>query len=123
MSSMLEPSIVGREQPVPRALVPAALVALGLAVMFSPIFVKLAHTVWNTDEQGHGPIILAVVCWLLWHRRDRFAAAVSHGRGAGVFGWCWLVFGLALYVLGRAQSIVMFEMGSLIPLLSMRLSR
>jgi exosortase B len=117
MSSMLGPSIIGREQPVPRALLAAALVALGLSVMFAPVFLKLAHTVWNTDEQGHGPIILAVVGWLLWHRRERFTAAVAQGRPAGVFGWLWLLFGLALYVLGRVQSIVMFEMGSIIPLL------
>ena len=118
MSSMLRPSIVGREEPVPRALVPAALVALGLVVMFTPVFVRLADTVWNTDDQGHGPIILALVVWLLWQRRERFAAAVTQATPAGFFGWFWLVFGLCLYVLGRVQYIVMFEMGSIIPLLT-----
>jgi len=118
MSSMLRPSIVGREQAVPRALVPAALLALGLVVMFTPVFVTLARTVWNTDEQGHGPIILALVVWLLWQRRERFADAVAQATPAGFFGWFWLVFGLCLYVLGRVQYIVMFQMGSIIPLLT-----
>ncbi|HEY2926009.1 exosortase B [Piscinibacter sp.] len=103
---------------MPPALLPAALVALGLIVMFTPVFVMLAHTVWNTDEQGHGPIILALVVWLLWQRRERFAAAVAQATPAGFFGWLWLVFGLCLYVLGRVQYIVMFEMGSIIPLLT-----
>jgi len=117
MSSMLGPSIVGRERPALAAMVPAAIVAVGLAVMFAPVFVKLAHTVWNTDEQGHGPIILALVLWLLWQRRERFAVATAQPKPAGFWGWAWLVFGLALYVLGRVQSIVMFEMGSIMPLL------
>jgi exosortase B len=117
MSSMLGPSIVAREQPGLRALLPAAFVAIGLAVMFVPVFVKLAATVWNTDEQGHGPIILALVAWLLWQRREHFSATLAQAAPAGFFGWFWLVLGLCLYVLGRVQSIVMFEMGSIIPLL------
>jgi exosortase B len=99
-------------------MLPAAMVALGLGAMFAPVFFKLAHTVWNTDEQGHGPIIIALVLWLLWQRRDRFVAAVVEHKPAGFWGWLWLVFGLCLYVLGRVQSLVMFEMGSIIPLLT-----
>lgn len=117
MASMLGPSIVGREQTVSRALAAAALLGLGLTVMFAPVFVKLANTVWSTDEQGHGPIILGIVGWLLWLRRERLAAAAEHARPAAAFGWAWLVLGLAMYVLGRVQSIVMFEMASIIPLL------
>ena len=117
MSSMLGPSVVLRDRRVPPSAVAAALLFVGLAAMFAPVFVKLAHTVWNTDEQGHGPIILAVTAWLLWQRRERFASAAAQAQPAGLFGWLWLLFGLALYVLGRVQSIVMFEMGSIIPLL------
>src|SRR5881409_1954565 len=119
MSSMLGPSIIGREQAVPRTMVAAALLALGLVVMFAPVFTKLAHTVWNTDEQGHGPIILTVVAWLLWRRRERFSAALSSSRTpAGAGGWSVLVFGLCLYTLGRMQSILAFEVGAFIPLLT-----
>ena len=46
-------------------MLPMAMLALGLAVMFAPVFYKLAITVWNTDEQGHGPIIIGVVLSLL----------------------------------------------------------
>ncbi|HEV8692657.1 MAG TPA: exosortase B [Lysobacter sp.] len=118
MSSMLGPSFAAREQSLSRTLLPVAFVAAGLVVMFAPVFVKLADTVWSTDEQGHGPIVLALVAWLLWQRRDRFAAASAQAEPAGLSGWCCLVFGLCLYALGRLQSIVMFEMGSMIPLIT-----
>lgn len=97
--------------------VPAAMLGLGLLVMFGPVFNTLLHTVWASDEQGHGPIILAVVCWLLWQRRDQFAEAAQKARPAGTMAWFWLLFGLALYFVGRLQNIVMFQMGALIPLL------
>lgn len=90
--------------------------AIGLAVLFAPTFRELAQTIWQSEEQGHGPIILAVSAWLLWQQRDALAAAA--GRGAGASAWALLVFGLLLYVLGRSQDILLFEVGSLIPLLA-----
>lgn len=96
--------------------IPLLLLLAGAAAMFAPVLYKLAHTVWNTDEQGHGPIILAVVAWLLWRRRDELAAAALAGRPAGVMGWLVLALGLLTYLVGRIQNIVTFEMGAAIPL-------
>jgi len=100
-----------------QSMMPGLLLALGLGVMFGPVFIKLAHTVWNTDEQGHGPIILAVAAWLLWQRRELFQKAAAAGRPAGFMGWAWLLSGLFIYFVGRLQNIVTFEMGAIIPLL------
>jgi len=99
-----------------QSTMPVLLLALGLSVMFGPVFIKLAHTVWNTDEQGHGPIILAVAVWLLWQRRTLFQQAAAQGRPAGFMGWAWLLSGLFIYFVGRLQNIVTFEMGAMIPL-------
>nr|WP_316643901.1 exosortase B [uncultured Roseateles sp.] len=101
-----------------QSVVASALLLLGLIVMFAPVFNHVARTVWNTDEQGHGPIILAVVGWLLWQRRNLLAAAIDAGKPGGVTAWCCLVFGLMLHFVGRLQNIIMFEMFSLIPLLA-----
>jgi exosortase B len=100
-----------------QSLLPLAMLAFGMAVMFGPVFYKLAHTVWNTDEQGHGPIILGVVIWLLWMRRDALHAAAIAGKPAGVGGWLLLLLGLLTFVVGRIQNIVTFEMGAAIPLM------
>jgi exosortase B len=98
--------------------VPAALLAAGLLVLLAPVFHKLAYTVWNTDEQGHGPIILAVAVWLLWLRRERFQTELASAVPAGIGGWLVLALGLVTYLVGRLQSIAMFEMGAAIPLLT-----
>jgi exosortase B len=100
----------------PQSLVPLVLLAAGMAAMFAPVFYKLAHTVWNTDEQGHGPIIIGVVIWLLWMRRDALHTAAIEGKPAGIGGWVVLVLSLLTYLVGRIQNIVTFEMGALIPL-------
>jgi exosortase B len=93
-----------------------ALLAGGLGLLFVPAYVDLAHTIWATDEQGHGPIILALSLWLLYTKRHELAAVPV--RPVPWLGWPLLVFGLLLYALGRSQDIIMFEMGAQIVLLA-----
>jgi exosortase B len=97
--------------------IPAALMLLvGFLVMYGPSFQTLATTIWSTDEQGHGPIILMVAIWLLWRRRDELAAAPT--QPALVPGIVLLVFALLLFVIGRSQNILLFEVGSMLPMLA-----
>ena len=92
-----------------------AALAIGLGVLYGPAYNELAHTIWATDEQGHGPIILAVALWLLYGKRHQLVAAPA--RPLGWLGWPLLVFALLLYALGRSQDIIMFAIGSQILLL------
>jgi hypothetical protein len=58
----------------------------------------------------HGPIIAAVFAWLVWRSRAALVDASSPpgaGRGRGS-----LLAGLALYLLGRTQSLMVFEAAS-----------
>ncbi len=41
-------------------------IALGLAALCMPTHISLWNGVWNTEEQGHGPLILAVALLLAW---------------------------------------------------------
>lgn len=91
------------------------LLAVGFALMYGPSYIELSKTVWATDEQGHGPIILAVALWLLYQQRHALAAAPTAPVPA--LGWPLLVFALLLYALGRSQDIIMFAVGSQIILL------
>ena len=95
---------------------PALLVVLvGFLVLYLPTYWALAHTVWASDEQGHGPIILAVSLWLLVHKREAIfaqAAGPAVAIGASVFG-----FGLLLYIVGRSQAILMFQAASQLPVI------
>jgi exosortase B len=91
------------------------MVALALALLYLPAYWDLAHTIWATDEQGHGPIILAVSCWLLYQLRHELVEVASAPLPG--LGWPLLVLALGLYALGRSQDIIMFQIGSQIVLL------
>jgi exosortase B len=86
-------------------------VALGLAVMYVPTYADLAHGLWQLEAHTHGPIILALAAWLAWRRR----AALAAEGGAPLAGSLVLALGLALYVVGRSQSVALFEVGSHVP--------
>jgi len=109
--------------PAPRLpLLPAGLdlwmlglLAAGFALLYGPAYLELSKTVWATDEQGHGPIILAVAVWLFYTQRHQLAAVPS--KPVPALGWPLLVFALLLYALGRSQDIIMFAVGSQIILL------
>jgi exosortase B len=94
----------------------ALLLFAGFALLYGPSYISLSSTIWATDEQGHGPIILAVTFWLLYTKRHDVAAAPT--RPLPALGWPLLVFALLLYAFGRSQDIIMFEAGSQIVLLT-----
>ncbi|MEW6706224.1 MAG: exosortase B [Pseudomonadota bacterium] len=100
-----------------RLFISAAIIGMALAVLFIPVAQTLAAEVWRTDEQGHGPIIIAVSAWLFWHRRDKLREAAARAVPAGLGGWLLLALGIGMYAVGRIQHIVMFQMASFIPLL------
>jgi exosortase B len=90
-------------------------VAAGLLLLFVPTFYDAATTFWQTDENAHGPIILAVILWLIWSKRAILADVPA--LPAPALGIALLIFGLLLYVIGRSQQIALFEIGALIPVL------
>ncbi|MDP3584451.1 MAG: exosortase B [Thiobacillus sp.] len=112
---------------VPRASVLDALVplkawwpiVLGLLVLYVPTYWMLAHGIWNSDDYAHGPIVLVVTLYLIWQQRAVFMHDASRvpGRGEAFVGWVLLVFGLLAYAVGRSQDIIIFEIGSQIPVI------
>jgi exosortase B len=94
----------------------AVLVLIGFAALYIPSYIDLAQRIWPTDEQGHGPIILAVSVWLMFSRRHAVAALpVAPARGAG---FALLLAGVLMYALGRTQSMLVFEVFSQILVLA-----
>jgi exosortase B len=83
----------------------------GLAVMYVPTYVDLAQGLWQQEAHAHGPIILAVAAWLAWRQR----VALAGEDGAPLAGSLVLALGLALYIVGRSQSVALFEVGSHVP--------
>ncbi len=94
-------------------------VLLGLLVLYIPTYWMLAHGLWNSEEQAHGPIVLFVALFLIWQKRDVFLTdRVSQAHQTHTYlGWILLFIGLLAYVLGRSQDILLFEVGSQIPVI------
>jgi exosortase B len=94
-----------------------ALIGIGLLALYVPTFVGLAKGLWTQDEQLHGPIVLSIAFWLVYRKWPEMWR-ISQGSGGSAVGWLVVVIGLILYILGRSQQIIMFEIGSLIWMLS-----
>lgn len=93
-------------------------VLLGLMVLYVPTIWRLAHGIWNSEEQAHGPIVLVVTVFLIWQKRHYLLAdSVPVSTRTTVFGWGLLLFGLLIYALGRSQSVLLLEVGSQIPVI------
>jgi exosortase B len=93
-------------------------IVLGLLVLYVPTYWMLAHGMWNEDDHAHGPIVLVVTLYLIWQQRAVFMADAAKPSGVETsVGWTLLVVGLLAYALGRSQDILLFEVGSQIPVI------
>jgi exosortase B len=86
-------------------------IALGILILFIPTYMDLASSIWATDEQGHGPIILMISLFLFWQKREVFFCEESQ-KPRVILGSFLLVFALLIYMIGRSQDILIFEVGS-----------
>ncbi len=90
----------------------------GLLVLYVPVFYEFSVGLWQSDDHGHGPIILGLICWLIWRRRSSLTTAGSCPVAGRLAGGVLLLLGLVLYVLGRSQDVTIFEAGALVPILA-----
>ena len=97
-----------------RSALPAWLpLALGGLAMLVPSLIGLFRGIWSTEEQAHGPIILALSLWLIYRKWPDMLVASASARSSAA-GWPLLVVSLLLYVLGRSQQILSLEILALI---------
>ena len=90
---------------------------LGLLILYVPTFYDLANGMWSKEEQAHGPIILMLSLWLMY-RKWMEMITKSEGKLTAFFGWIVFFVALVLYIIGRSQQILVFEMGSFIWMLA-----
>jgi len=85
-----------------------ALVALGVALLYGPTYWDLLHGLWAAQSQGHEPLVVMICVWLLWRKRE-VISRIDH-PGAPRSTAVVLGMGLLLYVFGRTQQFVRFEL-------------
>lgn len=96
---------------------PWLMMLAGLVVLYGPTLHDLLSGPWLSDQQGHGPIILLLVGWLIrqrWSQVDDTALSAPAPRLA----WPVLLIACVAYVIGRSQGVLVSEVGSLIPMLA-----
>src|SRR5260370_37937000 len=64
-----------------------ALLFASIVAAYVPTFITLAQGPWQTEKEGHGPLITAAAAWLVWQSRHHpRTATVSPAPALG-----WLV--------------------------------
>jgi exosortase B len=84
-----------------------AMLAVGFLLLLLPTVLTLSRQIWQSDEQGHGPIIGAVSFWLMWTRRR--AVVDAPYKPANLLGSALFVVAMVFYALGRSQQIIQGE--------------
>jgi exosortase B len=111
MSRMSNQALAGTRATFPSWL----LIALGLAAIYLPSFIDLFQGAWSSEKNAHGPIVMAVAfCFLYFRVRQMLSQGLFVRAPAPLAGAALLVVGLLSYVLGRSQSVLLLEVGSLI---------
>lgn len=110
-------SLPGGKSALPVTALPWGVALLGFLALYGPIYHWALDTIWQSEEHGHGAIVLAVVAWLVYRLKDDFLRLGQEGQ-ASPWGWLWLVLGLLTYLLGRTLDFSIFVFASQIPVLA-----
>jgi exosortase B len=108
MPSITLPAPENRQQYIPWLVVLA-----GLCALYLPTFTDLMESIWATEAQAHGPIVLIVSVWLLWRKWPEIID-IEGARPRPGIAWPIIIVAALFYAFGRSQGILLFEVGSLI---------
>jgi exosortase B len=109
------PSIAARQS----NLLPWGLLVLALVMMYVPVMYDLARTLWTTDQNSHGPIVLVMAIWFFQFKlRQLSEDDIQRTRGSTFAGAALLLLGGCLYVIGVSQEFYLFSAGSMLPVLA-----
>jgi exosortase B len=98
-----------------KLLGPLVVTASFFAAYF-PTIKSLIDGPWQTEQEGHGPLIIAAALWLAWQSRKQLKMTAL--SPAPVAGWAMLLFGLILMFLARTQGVLTVEAFSAIPVIA-----
>lgn len=83
----------------------------GIITLYVPTYNLLFLSIWNDEDQRHGPIVLMVVLFLFWKNKNHLRLNPANKAWPVIGSFC-LVLGLLCYMLGRSQDILLLEIGS-----------
>ena len=89
-------------------------VLLSLLVLYVPVFHDLFVTVWNSDTQSHGPIVLGIGLWFFYFKTRQILDKPQTFKPAPLLGWPMIILGAGLYLIGYSQSVYIISILSLV---------
>lgn len=89
-------------------------VLLSLLVLYVPVFHDLFVTVWNSDTQSHGPIVLGIGLWFFYFKTSQILDKPQTFKPAPLLGWTMIILGAGLYLIGYSQSVYIISILSLV---------
>jgi len=92
------------------------MLAGSVVAAYIPTVQGLINGPWQTEQEGHGPLIIAASLWLVWQSRERLKAVEL--SAAPIAGWTSLLMGLVLMFLARTQDVLTVEVLSIIPVMT-----
>jgi exosortase B len=91
-------------------------VAASFLAAYFPTIKSLIDGPWQTEQEGHGPLIIAAALWLVWQSREKLKSTPL--SPAPIAGWVVLISGLVLMFLARTQGVLTVEVLSAIPVIA-----
>ncbi|RBP17142.1 exosortase B [Roseiarcus fermentans] len=113
--SVGNPAVAARARSHGLRLVSLGAMAIAFLVAYIPTYIRLANGPWQTEQEGHGPLIMLASVWLAWQQREKLRNLVP--RPAPVAGWIVLIASLLVMAVTRSQDILMIETATQIPVL------
>lgn len=86
-------------------------------ILFLPTYHYSFQYNWNREDQSHGLIVLFIVIYLLWNKLPSLKLKPKISMLEMLFGWCFVLLGLAIFIIGRSQNILLLDLGSQLPVL------
>ena len=82
----------------------------GFLALYIPLYWRAANGIWQSEDHGHGVIILMVLLWLFWTLRHDIDSAPR--QPVPWLGWPVFGFGLLTCFAGRVFDISILEFGA-----------
>ena len=79
-------------------------ILLGLGILFIPMYIEMASTIWQSDDQAHAPLMIAISIYFMF--QAALAFDYSNIKPVQKIGMVVFLFGLFLFVLTRSQDIL-----------------
>jgi exosortase B len=93
----------------------------GFLALYLPSYISLLNGLWRSSDQAHGPIVLMVVIYLFWQKKELLFKSkpndLINDSSNPFMGFLILFLGLLSYTIGRSQGIIILDLGSQIPVI------